>query len=136
MCIRDRARTVGGGAALLALGVGAVSLGIVKGPDWHWDGRVVAAVVTGLVVLAAFAVRSARHPSPALELSLFRVRSFAVANVGVFVFSLGFYALLLGNVLFLTGVWHYSVLEAGFALTPGPLMAALAAPLGLSLIHI
>jgi EmrB/QacA subfamily drug resistance transporter len=118
------------GAALLALGVGAVSLGIVEGPGWHWDGRVAGAVVTGLVLLAAFAVRSARHPSPALELSLFRVRSFAVANVGVLVFSLGFYALLLGNVLFLTGVWHYSVLEAGFALTPGPLMAALAAPFG------
>ena len=35
-----------------------------------------------------------------------------------------FYALLLGNVLFLTGPWHYSVLKAGFAVTPGPLMAA------------
>ena len=31
---------------------------------------------------------------------------------------------------FLTGVWHYSSLRAGLALTPGPLMAALAAPLG------
>ena len=64
------------------------------------------------------------------ELALFRVRSFAVANAGVFVFSAGFYALLLCNVLFLTGVWDYSVLHAGFALTPGPIMAALSAPIG------
>jgi MFS family permease len=65
-----------------------------------------------------------------IELSLFRVRSFAVANLGGFLFALGFYALLLCNVLFLTGVWGYSILRAGVALTPGPLMAALAAPVG------
>ena len=40
------------------------------------------------------------------------------------VFSIGFYALLLGNILFLTRVWDYSILTAGFAVTPGPLMAA------------
>jgi MFS family permease len=65
-----------------------------------------------------------------IELSLFRVRSFAVANAGGFVFASGFYALLLCNVLFLTGVWHYSILKAGLALTPGPLLAAVAAPVG------
>jgi MFS family permease len=65
-----------------------------------------------------------------IELSLFRVRSFAVANAGVFVFALGFYALLLSNVLFLTGVWGYSILKAGVALTPGPIAAAVAAPIG------
>jgi MFS family permease len=48
----------------------------------------------------------------------------------VLLFALGFYALLLGNVLFLTRVWGYSVLEAGFALTPGPLLAAVTAPVG------
>src|SRR4029453_11042412 len=56
--------------------------------------------------------------------------SFAVANAGGFVFALGFYALLLCNVLFLTGVWGYSILEAGVLLTPGPLAAAIAAPIG------
>ena len=38
---------------------------------------------------------------------------------------MGFFGLLLGTVLFLTGVWHYSVLEAGLAFAPGPLMVAL-----------
>ena len=59
-----------------------------------------------------------------LELSLFRVRSFASACAGVGVFALGFYAVLLANILFLTSVWGYSILKAGFAVTPGPLMAA------------
>jgi MFS family permease len=81
------------------------------------------------VLAAGFLVRSATHRRPVLELQLFRVRSFAVACVGVGVFALGFYALLLSNILFLTGVWSYSILTAGFAVTPGPLMAALSSAL-------
>ncbi|HEV8238662.1 MAG TPA: DHA2 family efflux MFS transporter permease subunit [Thermoanaerobaculia bacterium] len=119
------------GAIMLAGGVGALALAIVQGPQWRWgSARVVAAFAASAALLAAFVWRSARHRAPVIELSLFRVRSFTVANAGGFVFALGFYALLLCNVLFLTGVWHYSILRAGVALTPGPLMAALAAPIG------
>jgi EmrB/QacA subfamily drug resistance transporter len=119
------------GSALLIAGVGLLSLAIVEGQSWGWGGaRVLGALAAGVVALGAFGARSARHPAPVVELSLFRVRSFAVANAGVFAFALGFYALLLGNVLFLTQVWGWSVLEAGVALTPGPLMAAVTAPIG------
>jgi EmrB/QacA subfamily drug resistance transporter len=119
------------GVVLLMVGVGLLSLGIVKGQDWGWgSGRVIGSLVAAAVVLVAFVVRSARHPAPVVELGLLRVRSFAVANLGVLLFSLGFYALLLGNILFLTGVWGWSVLRAGIAVTPGPLLAALAATLG------
>jgi EmrB/QacA subfamily drug resistance transporter len=119
------------GALLLAGGVGALALAIVEGPDWGWrSGGVLGAFAASALLLGAFLWRSSRHPAPVIELSLFRVRSFAVANAGGFVFALGFYALLLCNVLFLTGVWGYSILEAGVALTPGPLAAAVAAPIG------
>ena len=119
------------GALVLAAGVGALALAIVQGPDWHWgSARVLIAFAASAILLAAFVARSSRQRAPVLELSLFRVRSFAVANAGSFVFALGFFALLLCNVLFLTGVWHYSILRAGLALTPGPLMAAVAAPIG------
>jgi EmrB/QacA subfamily drug resistance transporter len=119
------------GAALLAGGVGALALGIVQGPQWGWSSaRILGSFVSSAVLLVFFLWRSARHRSPVIELSLFRVRSFAVANTGGFVFATGFFALLLCNVLFLTGVWHYSILRAGVALTPGPLMAALTAPVG------
>jgi EmrB/QacA subfamily drug resistance transporter len=119
------------GAVLLALGVGALALGIVQGPEWGWgSGRTVGSFVASAVLLAGFFVRSARHRAPVIELSLFRVRSFTVANIGSFVFATAFFALLLCNVLFLTSVWHYSILKAGIALTPGPLMAAVGAPIG------
>jgi EmrB/QacA subfamily drug resistance transporter len=119
------------GAALLAAGLSALALAIVEGPQWGWSSvRVIGAFVASALLLLGFVWRSARHTAPVIELSLFRVRSFAVANAGGFVFALGFFAYLLCGVLFLTGVWRYSVLRAGFALTPGPLMAALSAPIG------
>ncbi len=119
------------GSVLMVAGVGALALGIVKGQDWGWDSAgVLGSLGAAALLLPAVVMRSARHRGPVIELSLFRSRSFAVANAGMFAFSTAFYALLLGNVLFLTGVWGYSILEAGFAVTPGPLMAALFAPAG------
>jgi EmrB/QacA subfamily drug resistance transporter len=116
------------GTALLTLGVAALSLGIVKGSDWGWaDAKTLASLVAGVSLLVGLVYRSSTHRAPVFELSLFKVRSFSVAVTGTFLFSLAFYALLLCNILFLTEVWGYSILEAGFAVTPGPLMAAVSA---------
>jgi EmrB/QacA subfamily drug resistance transporter len=119
------------GTVLMVAGVGALALGIVKGQEWGWDSaRVLGSLGAAAVLLPAVLLRSASHRGPVIELSLFRARSFAVANAGMFAFSTAFYALLLCNVLFLTQVWGYSILTAGFAVTPGPLTAALFAPAG------
>jgi NTE family protein len=119
------------GGALLAAAVGALALGIVKAPDWGWASpRILGCWGAGAVLLTALLSRSSRHASPVLEPELLRIRMFALANISLFAFSVGLYALLLGNILFLTEVWGYSILTAGLAVTPGPLMAALAAVLG------
>lgn len=119
------------GAALLSVAVAALALAITQGPTWGWRSEgVLGALAAAALLLPLVVARSARHPTPVLELSLFRLRRFSVANAALLVFALGFFALLLANVLFLTGVWRYSTVRAGIALTPGPLMAALAAPLG------
>jgi EmrB/QacA subfamily drug resistance transporter len=116
------------GTLLLTAGVAAVSLGIVKGPDWGWaEPTTIGSLAAGAALLIAVVERSKHHPAPVIERALFRTRSFSVAVTGTFLFSLAFYALLLANILFLTEVWHYSVLKAGFAVTPGPLTAALSA---------
>jgi EmrB/QacA subfamily drug resistance transporter len=114
------------GAAMLALAVGLLSLGIVKGPDWGWDStQVVASFAAAAGLTALFFARSARHPAPVVELGLLRVRSFAAATTAVMLFSVAFFAMLLATVLFLTQVWDYSTLRAGLAISPGPLTAAL-----------
>jgi EmrB/QacA subfamily drug resistance transporter len=117
------------GLALLVGAIGGLSLGIVDGGQWGWSSaRIVAAFAAAGATGAAFVLHSARSTRPLVELSLFRIRSFAVATTGAFVFALSFFALLLSNALFLTGVWHYSALRAGIALTPGPLAATTFSP--------
>jgi MFS family permease len=53
-----------------------------------------------------------------------RVRSFAFSTLSSVFFSAAFAAFLLANVLFMTSVWHDSVLVAGLSLAPGPVMAS------------
>jgi len=120
------------GVLLLIASVGAISLGIIEGPseNWGWSStRVIASLVGGVLLLAAFIVRSLRRHDPVFDLSLFRVRSFAAANAGTLLFACAFYALILCNIEFLTSVWHYDILKAGLALTPTPVAAFLVAPL-------
>jgi EmrB/QacA subfamily drug resistance transporter len=120
------------GAAALAVGIASLVLGIVKGPDWGWgSAQVVASFAASLALVALFVRRSARHPAPVVELPMLRVRSFAVANVAALLFFAAFSAMVLAGVIFLTSVWHYSILEAGLRFSPGPLMAAaFSAPAG------
>jgi EmrB/QacA subfamily drug resistance transporter len=118
------------GVLLLGAGVALLAWGIVGGETSWTAPSTVARLVGGLALLGGFAWRSGRVATPLVEPALFRVRAFRASVVGYLVFSAAFYALLLANVLFLTGVWHYDVLRAGLAVTPGPLMAAVASALG------
>jgi hypothetical protein len=110
------------GAALVAVGVGAVALGLVEGPDWGWASvRVIGLYAGAVVALAVVLLRSTRHASPVLEMSMLRVRSFSGAFGASVLYYAGFGAWLLNLVEFLTGPWHYSAIRAGLAIAPGPL---------------
>jgi EmrB/QacA subfamily drug resistance transporter len=117
------------GAGLLTLAVGLLALGLVKAPAWGWaDIRTFTALGVAVVGLGTFWARCHAHPSPVVDPSLLRVRSYALANAAGLLFSASFAAMLLASVLFLTGVWHQSILTAGLSVAPGPLMAATLAP--------
>jgi EmrB/QacA subfamily drug resistance transporter len=111
------------GAALLALAIGALALGLVKGTVWGWgSGSSIATFVVAAAGLTLFWWRSARHPSPVVEPALLRVRAFAWSNVTAFAFSIAFAANLLAAILWMQDVWHYSALRTGLGIAPGPLM--------------
>ncbi|MFL5859518.1 MAG: MDR family MFS transporter, partial [Solirubrobacteraceae bacterium] len=118
------------GALLFAIAIGALVLGVVKGQDWGWgDSRILVAFATAVCAGVVFVWRCTWHRSPIIDLSLLRIRTFSAANAMTVVGAAGFYGYTLANVLFLTGVWGYSVLQAGLALTIGPLVAvAIAGP--------
>jgi predicted MFS family arabinose efflux permease len=92
--------------------------------------RVLGAFAAAVGGLAVFAHRSSWHPVPVVEPAILRLPGFGLANVATLIFFGGFGAMLLGASLFLTGVWGYSVLQAGLALAPGPVMAAVGSVAG------
>jgi EmrB/QacA subfamily drug resistance transporter len=119
------------GAVLLVLAVGLLAYALVDAPERGWGSAVVVGAFAGAAVAGALVgLRAARSPRgivPVLPLALFRVRSYTLANLAMAFFMAGFGGMLLGNVLWLTGGWGYSPVEAGFALIPGPALAALTA---------
>jgi NTE family protein len=116
------------GALLFALSIAALILGVVEGQAWGWSNpRIIASFCVAAGLGAAFVWRSMSHPSPIIDLSLLRGRTFSVANAMTIIAAAGFYGYTLLNVLFLTGVWGYSVLQAGLAMTIGPVVAVLVA---------
>jgi EmrB/QacA subfamily drug resistance transporter len=120
------------GVVLVTATLGGAVLAISEGSDWGWiDPRVLSAGIAAVILGSLFVRRCATHPEPVLDLELFRHRSFSVANAATLIYAMGFFSMLLGNILFLTGVWHYSILRAGLAVTPGPLVvAAVSGPAG------
>ncbi len=115
------------GTLLLIVSVSSLSLGLVKTETWGWTGgQTLAAFAVSAVAAVWFVLRSRRHPAPVIDLDLFRTRSYSMANLTSLLFYAAFCAGLLVMVLYLTGVWHESVLATGLWLAPGPLAAAIA----------
>jgi EmrB/QacA subfamily drug resistance transporter len=111
------------GAGLLAAAIGLLAYALVEAPVWGWDSvGFIGVLATSLACGAAMVVRSRRHHSPVIELELLRSRTFSGAFVASILYYAGFGAFVLSAVEFLTGVWHYSAVEAGLAIAPGPLM--------------
>jgi EmrB/QacA subfamily drug resistance transporter len=124
------------GAALIAVGIGSLSLALVKGADWGWSSSydIGAFIVAGLGI-AGFWVRSERHPLPIVEPTLLRVRAFAWSNVTALLFMVAFAGALLSIVLWLQVVWGWSALKTGLGVAPGPLMVPVFAAVSQRLAH-
>jgi NTE family protein len=113
------------GAMLFAAAVALLVLAVVQGEEWGWLSlRTLGGAGAALALGAVFAWRCTWHRSPILDLGVLRDRPSAVANAMTVLAAAGFYGYTLANVLFLTSVWGYSVLETGLAITPGPFVAA------------
>jgi predicted MFS family arabinose efflux permease len=115
------------GAAVYALGLGLLLLGLNQGHAWGWTSTaVVGCLLLGLALLVGWIVIERRVPSPMIELSLFGQRAFTAPIVSALLnyvaVSSGFllpFALIQGRGL--------SPAQAGLILTCQPVAMALAA---------
>ncbi len=129
------------GLALLALGL-TYSMVPYGSSQLGWGNPfVIASLALAPAFLAAFVASQLRSRSPLFDLSLFRIRPFAVGNLAVLLFSLSRGALMLLLTIWLQGIWlplhgipyEETPLWAGIYLAPlvagnvafGPLSGAL-----------
>jgi EmrB/QacA subfamily drug resistance transporter len=111
----------GVGLALLITGVGALAYGIVEADVLGWRSlNVLGALAGGLVLLAVFVAWARRRPNPAVDLSLFADRTYRYVNLATLSFGIAFSMVFFAMFFFLMQVWHYSLPQAGLAVSPGP----------------
>ena len=114
------------GVPMGTLALALVMVAIVQGEVWGYgDSRVIALAVLGVVLLPVVVWRSRSHANPLLDLDLFSYRSFWSGTASFGLYAFGFVPGFLMSSLLLQDLWGLSVLEAGFGLTPGPIMASL-----------
>ena len=117
------------GLALAGAGVLSGVWAIVNGNDHGWSsGRVLGALVASVALLVGFVVREARASHPLVPLRLFRSRSFTIANVAGFAFSLGMFGAVFLLSQYLQVVDGYSPLQAGVRTLPWTAAPMLVAP--------
>jgi EmrB/QacA subfamily drug resistance transporter len=107
------------GILLSALGLGGPVFALIEQPARGWGDPVIwVPLIGGILLFALFIRHEARAEHPMLDLSLFRIRNFWVANLTTFTAYAGLIGGLFFVTLFLQQVAGYSALDAGLATTP------------------
>lgn len=111
----------GVGIGLLIAAVGALAYGIVEADVLGWRSpTVLVASAGGLLLLAVFVTWARRRPNPAVDLSLFADRTYRYVNLATLAFGIAFSMMFFAMFFFLMQVWHYTLPQAGLAVSPGP----------------
>lgn len=109
------------GIGLLIMAVGALAYGIVEADVLGWRSQnVLGSLTGGLLFLVVFVAWAWRRPNPAIDLSLFADRTYRYVNLASLAFSIAFTMMFFAMFFFLMQVWHYSLPQAGLAVSPGP----------------
>jgi EmrB/QacA subfamily drug resistance transporter len=107
------------GILLSAFGLGAPVFALIQQPTHGWsDPMVYGGVIGGIAVFALFLVWESRYRHAMLDLSLFKVRNFAITNIETLVVYSGLIGAFFFITLFLQQTAGYTPIEAGLATTP------------------
>ncbi len=113
----------GVGMGLLIVGVGALALAIVQSGSSRWSAtELLAAASTGLITLIGFVAWARVASAPLVDLRLFHNRTYTFVNLATLAFGIAFSMMFFAFFFYMTEVWHYTLPQAGLAITPGPLL--------------
>jgi EmrB/QacA subfamily drug resistance transporter len=109
------------GAIAVTGGVTLLAYAVVNAQAWGWgSGRFILTVAAAAVLLLAFIGIELRVSDPLVRLGIFRLRSLAAANMTMFVFVGGQFAMMFFPTLYMQQVLAYSPVQTGLAYLAWP----------------
>ncbi len=119
------------GLAMLVLGIGCLQVVLDKGQekDWFSTTWITVLFVIAIYTLIAWVVWEYYHPSPIVEIRLFRNRNFSVAMFFTFVLGIVLFGTTVVIPQFLQLLLGYPAIKAGEALAGGGFMMLLMMPI-------
>jgi EmrB/QacA subfamily drug resistance transporter len=107
------------GALTVTGGLVVLVYAIVKAQAFGWgSGRTIGLIAAGIALLVAFAVIEQRGSAPLMRLSIFRVRTLAVADLVLLLVASGMFGMFFFASLYVQEILGYSPLRAGLAFLP------------------
>jgi EmrB/QacA subfamily drug resistance transporter len=118
------------GLVTFSAGLFCLVFALIRGNDDGWDSpKIVALLVAGAILLAAFAAVELRRDHPLLDLKLFRIPTFTGAQIVAFSIHASIFSMFLYITLYLQNILGYTPLEAGVRFLPVSLLSFIAAPI-------
>lgn len=119
------------GMALLVVWVGAFQTMLDTGRenDWFGSAFVVAMAVVAALGFIAFVIWELTTPNPAVDLRMFRNRSFSAATMGISLGYAAFFVSIVMTPLWLQQIVGYTATEAGYATALAGVFAIVFSPL-------
>jgi len=117
------------GFLTLTPGLFALVVALFEGNDWGWSsGRVVGLFAAAALLLVAFAAIELRQRAAMFDVRLFRVPTFAGAQITAFAISAGMFSMFLFLTLYLQDVVGNSAVRTGVIFLPLTLVSFFVAP--------
>jgi EmrB/QacA subfamily drug resistance transporter len=118
------------GVALASAGLFGIVWGLVRGNSVGWGTpEIVASLVLGALLVAAFVAWELRSRAPMLPMRFFRNRTFALANVSSLFMFFGMFGSIFFLSQFFQTVQGYSPLSSGLRILPWTAMPMIVAPI-------
>jgi EmrB/QacA subfamily drug resistance transporter len=131
---RGQARFDPAGAALLAVGLASLTLGLSFGQEWGWTSpALLASVGVGIAAIGLLVQVELRAKDPVVQLKLLTNRVFASANFSLILSFMALFAVSFLLPFYLEELRGFTTEQSGFLLTPLPLTIAVLAPISGSL---
>jgi EmrB/QacA subfamily drug resistance transporter len=118
------------GLATSALGLFALTYGLIEANTYGWtSARIIGSFVVAALALFAFIQLERRQRAPMLDLSLFRSRTYAGANIAMLLVALAMFGVFFFVSLYMQNVLGYSPVKTGAAFLPMTVLIILVAPI-------